>query len=152
MFRKYPSWRSILPSARARDHADSDGRKGQPSYLLVASPRLGQARLRNTLFSLRSETRLAPSATIKGGGKFAIGLDASRLSLCACLGDYRQEFSDTAYSDVLKSAWIACQRRRFVRSRLLSALSSCRSETGFCRNMCARSFSKASTLVVSFFT
>ena len=37
-------------------------------------------------------------------------------------------------------------------SRLLSALSGCLSETGFCRIMRSRSFSKASTPADSFFT
>jgi hypothetical protein len=35
---------------------------------------------------------------------------------------------------------------------LLSALSNCFSETGFCRSMRSRSLSRASTLAVNFFT
>ncbi len=39
-----------------------------------------------------------------------------------------------------------------LRFRLFSAFSNCLSETGFCRRMRSRSFSRASTLAVSFFS
>ena len=48
-----------------------------------------------------------------------------------------------------ESGW---RRSGGARRRLFNALSNCFSETGFCRSMRSRSFSRAPTLALSFFT